>query len=452
MPGVNLPETLYARTSDGVHVAYQILGNGPVDLVWIPGFVSHLEFAWTHPTLARLYRRIAAFSRLILFDKRGTGMSDRVAPDYYPDLETRMIDVQAVMDAAGSERAAILGLSEGGPMAMLFAATYPERTIALIAYGETPRYAWAPDFPWGDTDERLDEWIADDRARWGTNAWAADELRSWAAPSLADDQAEVEFFATLVRMGASPGAGETLWRMNHQIDVRAILPAIRVPTLEIAREGDPVPPPDGYTAKLIPGCKYVRLPGGDHFPWAGDVEALVAEIEGFIRSVQHEEAELSRVLCTVLFTDIVDSTSQAAAMGDRQWREVVDEHHRIVRGQIARYQGREVKTMGDGFLATFDGPARAIRAAAGSAEAVQRLGIEIRAGLHTGECEMLDDDVGGIAVAIGARVGALAGPSEVLVSQTVKDLVAGSGLVFEDRGEHELKGVPDRWRLYRVAE
>jgi class 3 adenylate cyclase len=448
---MEMPETRYAETADGVSIAYQVVGDGPVDLVWIPGFVSHIEFAWTHPPLARLYRRIASFCRLILFDKRGTGMSDRVAPAYYPDFETRMIDVQAVMDAAGSERAVILGLSEGGPMAMLFAATYPERTVALVAYGETPRYAWAPDFPWGETDEQMEAVIADDRARWGTNPWAAEALRSWAAPSLAGDEREVAFLATIARLGASPGAGETLSRMNHEIDVRAVLPTIRVPTLEIARRGDPLPPPDGYTAKLIPGCTYVALPGDDHLPWAGDAEALVGSIERFVRSVRDEEAEFSRVLCTVLFTDIVDSTTQAAAMGDRRWREVVDEHDRIVRGQIARYQGREIKTMGDGFLATFDGPARAIRAATSSADAVKRLGIEIRAGLHTGECEILGDDVGGLALAIGARVGAKARASEVLVSRTVKDLVAGSGLAFEDAGEHELKGVPDRWRLYRVV-
>ncbi len=378
-------------------------------------------------------------------------MSDRVATDYYPDLETRMIDVLAVMDAAGSERAVLFGLSEGGPMAMLFAATYPERTVALIAYGATPRYAWAPDFPWGDTDEQFEAEVADDRARWGTSAWAADGLRSWMAPSLADDEREIAFIATLVRMGASPGAGETLARMNHEIDVRALLPTIRVPALEIARQGDPIPPPDGYTAKLIPGCKHVALPGGDHLPWAGDVEALVVSLEEFIGSVQDEEAELSRILCTVLFTDIVDSTAKAAEMGDRRWREVLDKHDRIVRGQIARYQGREIKTMGDGFLATFDGPARAIRAATSSVEAVSRLGIEIRAGLHTGECEILGNDVGGIAVAIGARVGAKANASEVIVSQTVKDIVAGSGLTFQDAGTHELKGVPDSWQLFRVV-
>jgi class 3 adenylate cyclase len=447
-----VPETHYAETPDGVSIAYQVIGDGPVDLVWIPGFISHVEFAWSNPRIARMYRRFASFSRLILFDKRGTGMSDRVAPGYFPDLETRMIDVQAVMDAVGSERAVILGLSEGGPMAMLFAATYPERTIALVAYGETPRFAWAPDFPWGDTDEQLEAYIADARTRWGTKELATDWLREWASPSLADDPIEVEWFATLGRLGASPGAYETLERMNHEIDVRAILPTIRVPTLEIAREGDPGCPPDAYTAKLIPGCKHVALPGDDHVPWAGDTESVIKEIDQFIRSVRDEETELSRVLCTVLFTDIVDSTSSAAAMGDRRWREVVDEHDRIVRGQIARYQGREVKTMGDGFLATFDGPARAIRAATSASDAVRRLGIEIRAGLHTGECEILGDDVGGLGVAIGARVGAKAGPSEVLVSQTVKDLVAGSGLAFEPAGEHELKGVPDRWRLYRVVE
>ena len=313
-------------------------------------------------------------------------MSDRVAPNYYPDLETRMIDVLAVMDAAGSERAVIFGLSEGGPMAMLFAATYPERTVALIAYGATPRYAWAPDFPWGTPTNSLRSGSPMIVLGGAPTEWAIDGLRSWAAPSLAGDEREIAFIATTVRQGASPGAGETLARMNHEIDVRAILPTIRVPALEIARQGDPIPPPDGYTAKLIPGCRHVELPGEDHLPWAGDVEALVASLEDFIGSVQDEEAEMSRVLCTVLFTDIVDSTAQAAGMGDRRWREVVDEHDRIVRGQIARYQGREIKTMGDGFLATFDGPARAIRAATSSVEAVSRLGIEIRAGLHTGEC------------------------------------------------------------------
>jgi class 3 adenylate cyclase len=449
-PSVEPPETRYATTSDNVSIAYQVVGDGPVDLVWIPGFVSHVEFAWTHPPLARLYQRIASFSRLILFDKRGTGLSDRVAPDYYPDLETRMIDVQAVMNAAGSERAVILGLSEGGPMAMLYAATYPERTIALIAYGETPRYAWAPDFPWGDTDEELEAGIADDRARWGSNAWAAEQLRSWAAPSLVDTASEVEFFATLVRLGGSPGAGETLSRMNHEIDVRAILPTIRVPTIEIARVGDPLPPPDGYTAKLIPGCKYVVLAGDDHLPWAGDVDALVREIGGFIRSIHDEEAEFDRVLATVMFTDIVGSTQRASQMGDRAWRQLLATHHQRVRGLLARYRGREVDTAGDGFLATFDGPARAIRCAVTIAQAMRDLGLEVRVGLHTGEIELEGDDVRGIAVHIGARVASLARSGEVLVSSTVKDLVAGSGLTFEDRGKHELKGVPDRWHLYQV--
>jgi pimeloyl-ACP methyl ester carboxylesterase/class 3 adenylate cyclase len=447
---VESPETRYATTSDDVTIAYQVVGNGPVDLVWIPGYVSHVEFAWTHPPLARLYQRIAFFSRLILFDKRGTGLSDRVAPDYYPDLETRMIDVQAVMDAAGSERAVILGLSEGGPMAMLFAATYPERTMALVAYGETPRYAWAPDFPWGQTDEELEAEIADARARWGTKALAADDLRTWFAPSLADNDKEIEFLATLCRLGASPGAIETLLRMNHEIDVRAILPTIRVPTLEVAREGDPIPPPDGYTAKLIPGCTHVVLPGVDHCPWVGDVDALVGEIEQFIRSVRDEEAELSRVLATVLFTDIVGSTTKAMELGHSGWKTLVEQHHSIVRGLLGRYRGTEVDTAGDGFFATFDGPARAIRCAQAIVEAVHGLSIEVRAGVHTGEVETIDDKVGGVAVAIGSRVSSIAGPSEALVSQTVKDLVAGSGLTFEDAGEHELKGVPDRWRLYRV--
>jgi len=448
---VQIPETRYAAAADGVQVAYQVFGDGPVDLVWVPGFVSNVEYAWRYPPSERFFRRLSSFARVIMFDKRGTGLSDRVSPDYIPDLETRMDDVRAVMEAAGCESAVILGVSEGGPMSILFAATYPERTVALVVYGASPRYAWAPDYLGGRTDEAIQAGIDDIRSRWGSKESAADELASWAAPSAADDPDAIEWFAGYIRAAGSPGAGVALEMMNREIDVRDVLSAIQVPALVIQREGDrDVTAPPGYMAERIPGCKLVVLPGDDHIPWFGDAEAIVSAIQGFVGEVRDEEASFSRVLATVLFTDIVDSTAQAAAMGDRDWRRVGDEHDRIVRSQIARYQGREVKAMGDGFLATFDGPARAIRCATGITDAVKRLGIEVRAGLHTGECEMLGDDVGGIAVATGARVGALAGPSEVLVSQTVKDLVAGSGLSFEDAGEHELKGVPDRWRLYRV--
>jgi class 3 adenylate cyclase/pimeloyl-ACP methyl ester carboxylesterase len=449
---VEHPQTRYARSGD-VSIAFQVFGAGPVDLVSIPGFVSNLDLMWQYAPTARFARRLGTFSRVIAFDKRGTGLSDRVSPDYNPDLETRMDDVRAVMDAAGSERAVIFGASEGGPMSILFAATYPERTIALIAYGASPRYAWAPDYPGGWTDEQFDEYLVHVPDRWGTREMAAQELADWGAPSVADDPSVVEWFAAFMRMGGSPGSNIALERMNFQIDVRAVLPTIRVPTLVIHREGDrDITAPGSYIADRIPGSKLVVLPGNDHIPWFGDAEAVLGELERFVNSVRDEEAELSRVLATVLFTDIVGSTARATALGDRAWRDLLERHHARVRTLIARYRGTEVDTAGDGFFATFDGPARAIRCAQAIANAVRPLGLEVRAGLHTGECEIIDGKVGGIAVVIGARVGALAGPSEVLVSQTVKDLVAGSGVAFESAGDHELKGVPDRWRVYRVVD
>jgi class 3 adenylate cyclase/pimeloyl-ACP methyl ester carboxylesterase len=448
---MDLPETRYAR-SGNVNVAFQVYGVGPVDLVWVPGFVSILDLVWQYPPAARFARRLGTFSRVIAFDKRGTGLSDRVSPDYVPDLETRMDDVRAVMDAAESERAVIFGASEGGPMSILFAATYPDRAIALIAYGASPRFAWAPDYPRGITEEQLEAYLADLPDRWGTREMAAHELANWAAPSVASDPSVVEWFAAFMRMGSSPGSNIALERMNFEIDVRSVLPTIRVPTLIVHREGDRDPTAVGsYMADRIPGSRLVVLPGSDHIPWFGDAEAVLAEIEVFVKSVRDEEADLSRVLATVLFTDIVESTVKATALGDRAWRELLERHHTIVRTLIGRYGGTEVDTAGDGFLTTFDGPARAIRCAQAIRDALRPLGLQVRAGLHTGECETIDGKVGGIAVVIGARVGALARASEVLVSQTVKDLVAGSGLVFEDAGEHELKGVPDGWRLYRVV-
>ena len=446
------PQTHYARSGD-ISIAFQVFGAGPVDLVSVPGFVSNVELTWQYPPTARFARRLGTFSRVIAFDKRGTGLSDRVAPGYNPDLETRMDDVRAVMDAAGSERAVIFGISEGGPMSILFAATYPERTIALIAYGASPRYAWAPDYPGGHTEEQLEAYLVHLPDRWGTREMAAQELADWAAPSLADDPSVVEWFAAFMRMGGSPGSNIALERMNFQIDVRAVLPTVRVPTLVIHREGDrDITVPGSYMVDRIPASKLVVLPGNDHIPWFGDAEAVLREVETFVNSVRDEEAELSRVLATVLFTDIVGSTERATALGDRVWRNLLERHHALVRTLIARYGGTEVDTAGDGFFATFDGPARAIRCAQAIGGAVRPLDLEVRAGLHTGECEIIDGKVGGIAVVIGARVGALAGPSEILVSQTVKDLVAGSGFAFEVAGEHELKGIPDRWRLYRVID
>ncbi len=444
------PQTRYAMSGD-VHVAYQVLGDGPVDLVCVPGWISNIELTWSHPWVASYYRSLASFSRVILFDKRGTGASDRVPDDEVPTLETRMDDVRAVMDDVGSERAVIFGVSEGGPMSILFAATYPERTLGLVAYGTSPRDAWAPDFPWGYTEQDLNEEIEDIGKRWGTLEYTLDALRGWGGPSAVDDTGFTSWFTTYSRLSASPGAASALSRMNFEIDVRSVLPSIRVPTLVLVRDGDTPVEATRYIAEHIPGARYAQLPGDDHIPWIGDQRPIIEEIQRFVRDVRDEEAELDRVLATVLFTDIVGSTEKAADLGDRRWSELLQDHHTRVRALLARYRGQEVDTAGDGFLATFDGPARAIRCATAATAAVRDLGIEIRAGLHTGECEVVDDKVRGIAVHTGARVASLAGPSEVLVSQTVKDLVAGSGLTFEDAGEHELKGIPDRWRLYRVV-
>ena len=438
------PETRYARSGD-VHIAYQVVGDGPLDLVHIPGFVSHLSHAWEEPSLARFYRRLASFSRLILLDKRGTGLSDRVTD--VATLEQRIDDVRAVMDAVGSERAALFSVSEGGPMSLLFAAAYPERTSALVLYGSGARFLWAPDYTWTSTSEQWEENFKLIAERWG----APHNLEGWAR-SRAGDHRFREWLATFQRLGASPGAVIALWRMNMAIDVRPILPAVRAPTLLLHRVGDAAIPVEHsrYMAERIPSVKYVELPGEDHLWWTGDADAILDEVEEFLTGARHA-VEVDRVLATVLFTDIVGSTERAASLGDRRWRELLDAHHAVVRRELARYRGREVHTVGDGFLATFDGPARAVRCAGAISDTVRQLGIEVRAGLHTGEIELMGNDVGGIAVHLGARVAAEARPGEVLVSSTVKDLVAGSGLEFDDRGAHILKGVPGEWRLFAAT-
>ncbi len=440
-----IPETRYAKTADGVHIAYQIAGDGPVDLVFVMGWTSNVEAMWDEPELARFLSRLASFSRLILFDKRGVGLSDRVPDSQLPSLETRMDDVRAVMDAVGSDRAVVFGVSEGGPMAILFAATYPERTIALLLFGTesdwTRRYRSSP------------EHLAEIERGWGTPEFARDALREWAAPSHADDERLVAWLASYLRRAASPGAAIALARMNGEIDVTPALGAIHVPSLVLARPGDLDFPLERVrqVALGIPGATFVELPGDAHLFWVGDQAALLDEVERFVAGLRDQEADLDRFLATVLFTDIVGSTERAAELGDRRWKELVEAHHARVRGQLARFRGREWDTAGDGFFATFDGPARAVRCALAIAGSVRELGLEIRAGLHTGECELVAGKAGGIAVSIGARVAAHAGPAEVWVSQTVKDLVAGSGLAFEDRGEHELKGLPGSWRLYRAV-
>jgi pimeloyl-ACP methyl ester carboxylesterase len=439
------PETRYARSGD-VNIAYQVTGAGPVDLVYVLGWVSHIDLLWEEPSSARFLERLASFSRLILFDKRGTGLSDRVADSDLPTLEQRMDDVRAVMDAAGVERAALLGLSEGGPMCLLFAATYPERTAALVIIGSYARRVWAEDYPIGASREDYDAFLDEIRENWGGPVGL--EVR---APSVAGDAAFRSWWASYLRMSASPGAAVALTRMNGEIDVRHVLPTIGVPTLLIHRTGDRSLPVEGsrYLAERIPGARLVELPGDDHLPWI-DQDGILDEIEEFLTGVRRGPTP-DRVLATVLFTDVVGSTERAATLGDRDWRELLARHHALVRSELGRWRGTELDTAGDGFLATFDGPARAIRCACAARDAVRDLGLEIRAGLHAGECEVFGSTVAGIAVHIGARVAALAGAGEVLVSSTVRDLVAGSGISFDERGEHELKGVPEKWRIYAVT-
>ena len=449
---VTPPVTQYARSGD-VSIAYQVVGEGEHDIVLIPGFVSNVELGWQNPRYVDFYERLASVGRLIIFDKRGTGLSDRVSG--IANLETRMDDVRAVMDAAGSERAALIGISEGGPMTVLFAATYPERTTGAVLYGSNgPVLTWTQETPWQRTREESLRRIEEGERRWGTYEAARDAVENWVAPSMAGDEEFVDWWATYTRMSASPGAAAALWRMNLEIDIRHVLPAVRVPMLVIHRTGDVIPVEGArYLAAHIPGAELLELPGGDHAYFVR-AEEILDPLVGFLRRVWAQGAwdeEPDRVLSTVLFTDIVGSTARAAEVGDRAWRGIVEEHHALVRAQLARHRGREVDTAGDGFFASFDGPARAIRCATSISEGVRSLGLEVRAGLHTGECELVDGKVGGIAVAIGARVAAQAGPGEVLVSSTVKDLVAGSGIAFEDRGAAELKGVPGEWRLFAVA-
>jgi class 3 adenylate cyclase len=443
---MNIPKTRYARSGD-LHIAYQVIGEGARDLVYVPGWVSHVELAWEEPTLAKFLRRLASFSRLIMFDKRGTGLSDRVPNEQLPTLEQRIDDLRAVMDAVGSRRAAIFGFSEGGNLSALFAATYPQRTSALITFGTFAKRIWSPDYPWAPkAKEREQEYILLER-QWGELMDLEDYV-----PSKAGDEAFLRRLATYFRRSASPGAGVALLRMNTQIDIRHVLPSIHIPTLVIHRTGDrDANVEEGrWIAGQIPNARFVELPGEDHLPWVGDSDAVLDEIEEFLTGVR-PSPESNRVLATVLFTDIVDSTKHAAGLGDRAWHDLLESHHAIVRKELLRFRGHEIKTIGDAFVATFDGPARAVRCACGVRDAVAELGIQIRAGLHTGEIELTGGDIRGIAVHITARVIAAAQPGQVLVSSTVKDLSAGSGINFVDRGKQVLKGVPDEWRLFAVA-
>jgi pimeloyl-ACP methyl ester carboxylesterase len=448
---VETPDTRYAKSGD-LNIAYQVSGEGPFDLVFVPGYVTHLEIQWKDP-FGPFLERLSSFCRLIRFDKRGTGMSDPVSGA--PTLEARMDDVRAVMDAVGSRRAAFYGLSEGAAMAILFAATYPERTAALVVRSAFPRRMWAPDYPWGRTEEEYEREVERELRVFGPREQAREAVRALGS----FDDEEVEALLEMLRFGSSPGTLSALHRMNKEIDIRHVLPTVRVPTLVLHGAEDEMVPIEvaQYVAARIPTARLVEIPEVGHLALRaqGPAERIDAELGRFVTEVWEaggwDEAEADRVLATVLFTDIVGSTAKAAELGDRGWRELLARHHALIRRELVRFRGAELDVAGDGFFARFDGPARAVRCACSIAAGVRDLGLEVRAGLHTGECELMDGKVGGIAVHIGARVAKEAAPGEVLVSNTVKDLVAGSGIEFYERGAAELKGVPGEWRLFAVG-
>jgi len=440
-------------TSQGVTVAYQVVGDGDVDLIAALGIITHLDVNWEEPSFARFLNGLASFSRLILFDKRGVGLSDRVEDG--AALEERMDDVRAVMDAAGSARCVVFGISEGACASALFAATFPERTKALILYGAGPLCPGPLEEPASaapavnqEEDSRLqDQWYDHVRSTWGQEPLLLDAL----APSKVGDQAFTSWWMRWIRHGSSPASFIALLQANRQIDIRHVLPSIRVPTLVLHRRDDAVPVENGrYLAAHISGAKYVELPGRDHIAWVGDAGSVLDEIEEFATGLRHERKP-DRVLTTLLFTDIVSSTERSAALGDRNWRDLLEAHYGGIRRQLLRWRGHEVKTTGDGCLATFDGPARALECARAVRDDGKAIGLDIRAGVHTGEVELVDDDVAGLAVHLCQRVQSLATPGEVLASSTVKDLVAGSGIRFEDRGRHELRGVPGEWQLFAAV-
>lgn len=445
---------MYAKSGD-LNIAYQVVGDGPNDLVFVPGIITHVELAWEEPHWAGFLEELASFSRLIVFDRRGAGMSDRVPRP--ATLEERIDDVRAVLDAAGSERAALFGSGDAGAMFSLFAATYPTRTAALVLFATQPRWRWARDYPWGFDDARARRWIEDPERRFTDPSYMR-EIVQLIAPSLAADEQLVNWLVRTWKLaGATPASVAMFRRMNLDIDIRDVLPTISVPTLILHRADDRFLPAavSRYLASQIPGAEYEQLDGNSNIPWFGDADSVISSVQRFLERVWHErpweQVEGDRVLATVLFTDLVDSTAKAVELGDQAWGKVLGEHRALVRRQLGRYRGREVDTAGDGFFAAFDGPARAIRCAAAIVEGSTALGLRVRAGVHTGECELVDGKLGGIAVHTGARIAAEAAPGEVLVSSTVKDLVAGSGLSFADGGVRELKGVPGEWRVYALS-
>ena len=437
------PETHYTNC-EGVNIAYQAVGDGPIDLVLVPGWVSNIEILWEEPGMNRFLRRITEFSRLILFDKRGTGLSDRVTDT--PTLEERMSDVRAVMDAVGSERAALVGYSEGGPMCALFAATWPERTIGLVMIGSYARRTRAPDYPFGAEPAAQEKFI-DTLA----STWPSDTLLEMRAPSVVGDERFTRWWTRYLRMSASPGAAVAMTRANNEIDIRHVLPSVTVPTLIVHAKGDRTCEigHGRYLAENIPGARFVEIDSADHLPWLQGADAILRVVQEFLTGNRPADAS-DRVLSTIMFTDIVGSTRIAAERGDRDWGDLHDAHDSVVRQELAAFNGREINTTGDGFVMAFDGPARAVRCAEALAEAVHEIGIDIRAGIHTGECELANNELSGLALHIAARIADIAPANQIVVSRTVKDLVAGSGLAFEDFGVHALKGVPDDWQLYRV--
>ncbi len=442
-----LGEIRYA-SSGGVKIAYRLSGVGPADLVYVGGWITHLEVASEDPGMAGFGESLGGFARVVNFDKRGTGLSDRVPEVELPTLEQRMDDIRAVMDAVGLERASLLGFSEGGPLAMLFAATYPHRTANLVVWGSYASMVRRPGYPWGRTPEQVERAVRHYGEHWGTG----EDLDVF-QPSRRGDVAAERWWGRYQRMAASPGAAVALLRMNAEMDVRGLLSAISTPTLILHRRQDVLIEVEHarYLARHIPGARLVEFDGEDHWPWHNsDMPAIVEEIEEFVTGARRPSRP-TRALATVLFTDIAGSTERAAQLGDNRWRELLQRHHAMVREELTRHRGNEVKTLGDGFLATFDGPARGIRCARAIRDEARELGLDVRSGIHTGECELIGDDIGGMGVHIAARVAARASASEVLVSRTVTDLVAGSGIEFESRGEQQLKGVPGAWELFAAT-
>lgn len=447
-----IPDVRYVKTPDGAHIAYQVFGSGSLDVVFVPGFVWNVERQWWLEPVARGLRRIASFARVVVFDRRGTGLSDRIDEANPPTLEARMDDIRAVMDEVGIERAALVGDEDGSTLCVMFAASYPSRVLAAVLHASSARGAWAPGHEWGWTADDWDEYLSHIEAVWGTQA-GADYFVEQAWPSQANNPALRREFASFMRLSSSPGATVYFESVYRDTDIRDILGTIQVPVLVTHRTGDRVEPVESsrYLATNIPSARLLELPGDDHYLFADDHVQLIDAIERFLASVQDEDVDVDRVLATVLFTDLVGSTEIVAKLGDRSWRDLVAAHDQRIRALLGRYRGREVDHAGDGFFALFDGPARAVRCALAIGDAVQSLGAEVRSGVHTGEVELDGADVRGIAVNIGARIAASAGPHEVLVSSTVKDLVAGSGLGFEPRGQHALKGIPDEWELFAAV-